>query len=451
MIVQFSVSNFRSFDSEEVFSFVASKRLMGQHDNHTVAIPNSDELVLRAGVLYGANGAGKSNLFKALHYLQWLATSQRRAAGTGRVPFRFRQGRSRPTEFDIQMIAGGRLLRYGVVVDDERITEEWLVEVVGGREHVVYERVSSMDGKTRVAGKGLVDCGPKVVLMAELGGKQNHTFLASVQNLVERSEIQGAVKLALEWFESGLVMIGPDATFGPLGNYLLQDEELKGFASDFLRTASTGVEGIEVKRKEISEAEFERFWQNPSRDVPGFEEAADDGLLIVRHDGVELVKEGGEFYEQEILAQHRTRSGEEAQLRMKDESDGTQKLLNLAPALHHLKQSAAVYVIDEIDRSLHPLMVRHFLESFLGACRDGMRQLLVTTHESRLLDLELLRRDEIWFAEKDGELATRLYSLADYHVRRDLKIDKQYLQGRFGAIPFLPESGSVIEEEEPVA
>ncbi len=374
----------------------------------------------------------------------------RRAAGTARVPFRFRQGKARATEFDLQFIAGGRLLRFGLVVDDERVAEEWLVEVVGGRERVVYERVSSAEGKTEVQGKGLTDCGPKVELMAKLGGKQHHTFLASVKSLVEAEEILGPVALALEWFDSGLVLIGPEATFERLASMLFLDEKLKGFAGEFLKSASTGVDEIEVSRKEIAESDFEELWTRGGQKKSS-PEADPDPIIITRNDGMELIKEKAGYFEQEVLARHRTDGGEEASFRLKDESDGTQKLLRLAPALYDLNQRPAVYLIDEIDRSLHPMMVRHFVSSFLSACQGGMRQLLVTTHESRLLDLEILRRDEIWFAEKDGGLATRLYSLADFHVRKDLKVDKQYLQGRFGAIPFLSDVQDLVEEAEPVA
>jgi len=167
----------------------------------------------------------------------------------------------------------------------------------------------------------------------------------------------------------------------------------------------------------------------------------------LRGDGTEFVREKGKWFEQEIVAWHSNESGEAVKFRLLDESDGTQKLLTLVPALHDLKQRAVVYVIDEMDRSLHPLMVRHFVETFLAACQSGPRQLLVTTHESRLLDLKLLRRDEIWFAEKDANQATRLYSLADFHVRQDLRIDKQYLQGRFGAIPFWGNAEELVAEE----
>ena len=137
------------------------------------------------------------------------------------------------------------------------------------------------------------------------------------------------------------------------------------------------------------------------------------------------------------------------QLELDDESDGTRRLLNLLPALHHLRTNSAVYFIDEIDRSMHPELVWKFLEFFLKSCEGGQRQIIVTTHESNLLDLDLLRRDEIWFAEKNQSGATQLYSMTDFNVRKDLEISKHYLQGRFGAIPFLGNLDRLLEECKP--
>src|SRR5665811_323592 len=121
MIVSFSVSNFRSFSSEETISLVASNRLSGSHDDHAVPIPDSKENVLRTAVLYGANGAGKSNLFKALRYLASVVLSPRKKnSGTGRTPFRFGGTQVEPSSFDLQFIAANKLYRFGFKVDDER-------------------------------------------------------------------------------------------------------------------------------------------------------------------------------------------------------------------------------------------------------------------------------------------------------------------------------------------
>src|ERR1039458_3987424 len=127
MIVSFSVSNFRSFSSEETLSLVASNRLSGSHDDHAVPIPDSKEKVLRTAVLYGANGAGKSNLFKAVRYVRTVALNPRnKGTGTGRLPFRFGDGEGAPSTFDLQFIAGDKLYRFGFKVDDQRILEGWL-------------------------------------------------------------------------------------------------------------------------------------------------------------------------------------------------------------------------------------------------------------------------------------------------------------------------------------
>ena len=115
---------------------MASNRLSGSHDDHAVPIPDSKEKVLRTAVLYGANGAGKSNLFKALRYLKSVALRPRQAnSGTGRKPFRFAGPHDGPSSFELQFIAAGAVYRFGFTVNDERVTEEWLFQVVGGRQN----------------------------------------------------------------------------------------------------------------------------------------------------------------------------------------------------------------------------------------------------------------------------------------------------------------------------
>src|SRR5690242_17701612 len=156
MIVSFSVSNFRSFLKEETLSLVASNRLKGSHDEHTLPIPGSTERVLRTAVIYGANGAGKSNLFKALWYMESIALGSRdRSSGTGREPFRFAAGAAKPSTFDLQFIVNDKLYRYGFELDDQRVTEEWLVRVEGGREKALYERTTNEKGEVSIDSQGL--------------------------------------------------------------------------------------------------------------------------------------------------------------------------------------------------------------------------------------------------------------------------------------------------------
>src|SRR5208283_2643379 len=203
VIVSFSVSNFRSFSSEETFSLVASGRLSA-HPEHTVPIPDSKERVLRAVVLYGANGAGKSNLFKALQYVESVAlNSRKKGSGTGRTAFRFGgKRRDEPSSFDLQFIVQGKLYRFGFRVDDQRITEEWLAQVIGEREVTIYERLTDDDGKVTIDPQGIK--GEKLSALAKVGGPPNQSFLATINVTLNAPDLGDQLGGILMWFRRDL-------------------------------------------------------------------------------------------------------------------------------------------------------------------------------------------------------------------------------------------------------
>jgi AAA15 family ATPase/GTPase len=438
MIVSFSVSNFRSFSTEETFSLVASSRLSGGHENHTVRIPDSKERVLRVAALYGANAAGKSNVLKALRYLRAIALEQRPSgSGTGREIFRFGHGSEHLSTFDLQFIAGNKLYRFGCKVDDHRIAEEWLVRVIGQREKPLYERVTTLDGKVVIEASGLSNL--KMDALATVGGPQNQAFLATIRGTIEPSDWGVELAEILSWFNQTLNLVEPDAPLAKsLGRSLSSDSDMLEFAGQFLNSASTGVKRLETAEAEVAPVDLAKLMV---KDVPQF-------VSTILHGEFRTVKEREEgearIYQLTVKAAHQDSAGRTVSLEMAEESDGTRRLLSLIPALHSPTAGGAVYFIDEIDRSMHPMLVRQFLDFFIKSCADSNRQIIVTTHEAHLLDQDLLRRDEIWFAEKDQDGATHLYSLMDFKVRNDLELRKGYLQGRFGAVPFLGDIDSLL-------
>jgi uncharacterized protein len=452
MIVSFSISNFRSFAAEETFSLVASKRFSGNQETHVVPIPNSDENVLRTAVLYGANGAGKSNLFKALAYLRNMVLRPRKKnSGTGREMHHFGGQQDQPSSFDLRFVVGDKLYRFGFKVDDQHITEEWLVWMDGGREKELYERITNSEGKVIIEAKGLKAVGNKLAALATVGGPKNQTFLATIRANLEPPDYGDEMQKVLGWFEQNLQLVEPDASFAQLGNFLIRNAGFREFASEFLKSVSTGVDRLEVVQKELTEEQLRGLLPKLTvSDV--LTDIQEDGIAIVQlgKDREFLVEPTGEGHYNllTIQAAHTPQMEQAISLELAEESDGTRRLLHLIPALYHLQTSDAVFFIDEIDRSMHPMLVWKFLEFFLKSCEGGKRQIIVTTHESHLLDLALLRRDEIWFAEKDPKGATRLYSLVDFKVRKDLEIRKHYLQGRFGAVPFLGSLDRLLAEEQ---
>jgi uncharacterized protein len=441
MIASFSVENFRSFHAEATLSLIASNRLAGEHGNHAVTVPGTSAKVLRTAVIYGANGAGKSNLFKSLEYLRSLALPlyYPDREGTGREAFRLGGKQDDPSSFDLQFIANRKVYRYVIKVDDRQVVEEWLGEGADNREKAIFQRGQDRDV---VLGSQVREY-PRLAALATVGAPPTQSFLGTVDAAdLETDDIGPDLASAIHWFWSVLNLVPPGLSQETsMWRKLNDDPTLLDFVSDFLRSSSTGVDRLEIVKSEISREELSDFVgeQRAIRLVREAESGRRRFVKATRVGGDAWIEVAGAsgFRLVRFQSTHKTENGDAVNLDLEDESDGTRRLLDLLPALHQMQRQGGVYFVDEIDRSMHPILIRRLLEFFLASCGENPGQMILTTHESSLLDLDLLRRDEIWFAEKDHEQATRLYSLADFKVRNDLEIRKHYLQGRFGAIPFL--------------
>lgn len=454
MIVSFSVENFRSFDAEATLNLVASKRLQ-DHEDHVVPLPDSDEGVLKSAVIYGANGAGKSNLFKGLQYLRRMVVNARfRRGATEREAYRFNpDGDATPSLFELNFVTHGVVYRYAIRVDDRYVREEWLSRVMGSKEVDIFERITDDEGKVTIEASDalLRDGSERLKALCTLGSPPNQTFLATIAATLDPDDMGEVLSRVSTWFRDDLHLIGPDDLIAPVGHVLSEDEGFRSFASEFLRSAATGVEDLIVEKNEVSSDDLKKMLPEGlvQKMLKDLEDIDVDAATLRMPDGSDLVIERsdeGKFYLISLKATHAPQCGVAHAFALADESDGTRRLLELMPALHEQK-SGSVFFIDEIDRSLHPMLIWKFLQFFLETSKNKGHQILVTTHESNLLDLDLLRRDEIWFAEKNANLATSLYSLVDFQVRKDLSIRKHYLQGRFGAVPFLGQLDRLLSRE----
>lgn len=444
MLLSFSITNFRSFKAEQTLSLIASNRY-DDHMEHLAPIPDDENKALPIVVMYGANGAGKSNVVKALAFVQrQVLFGSKPGRPIPWQPFLLGpNGPSEPSSFNLQFVAGQHTFAYGFRSTAAVVTEEWLVLMRDGRELPLFERQTKPDGSVEIEpGEALTGDGygdhSKVTALAKVGVRANQLFLASVRTSLDEAAFGPLVKEVMRWFTS-LQVVMPESDFMPLADWIAKDASFAEFAGEFLRDADTGVERLKVETVEIGDAGIglpQDFLKELVEDTP-------PGEVRVRRvkglgDVIAHRDESMKIRVRRLLADHSTESGKTVSFPLQEEADGTQRLTHLLPSLYQLRNEPRVYVIDEIDRSLHPTLAKKFVEYFLTACKGGRGQLILTTHETHFLDQDLLRRDEYWFASKDHKSgATELYSLSDYHVRTDLKIDKGYLHGRFGAVPLL--------------
>lgn len=438
MLVSLYVKNFRSIDQTVGISFVAVDAER-QKPEHLVAIPGSKLYCLRTGVVYGANAAGKSNICRALAYLRWIVLDSRpMAKRMGREPFAFAKDRFGTTDFDIRFVSQEHLYRYFISVDDEVIRHEILVDETGGGERTLFERVQG-DGEDspqiEFPGEAGTATTKKIRSLVSVGIAPVQSFLSAMKMLIARDEDRLWANPAIAWFQR-LYIVFPDSSFRNLER-MIDDAGLKDYIGAMMSDCSTGVCSIESRESAITENDY----LNARRLLPEAEQRRmdDEGLskFVLRKgdDVVVYEKSAAKITQTVVRASHGSRGEVLGELSLNQESDGTRRLLNLLPALYALKREVCVYVIDEVDRSLHPLLTREFVNSFLSNVPCG--QLVITTHDNNLLDADLFRRDEVWFAEKDRNQATHFFSLSEFKPRMLKSQGDYYLEGRFGAIPVL--------------
>ncbi|EPX4140417.1 AAA family ATPase [Vibrio vulnificus] len=445
MLVYFSVENFKSINERIELNLKTAPRLR-RLSHHTVA-PTSDPSfkVLRNAVIYGANASGKSNIVKAIRYAQNLVTGQRKQRRQLKLePFKLTNNIRKDTSFCFEFIYNKALFAYGFTLDGEKVKNEYYYHLDDkDNNYCFYERVLNEDNIYDVHTDMFDDVTlPKEELddLVKLikYSPNNQLFIHEAHTNdydVKLTEIGGIFIPALYFFFNQLIVIFPDTFYGALG------KDLSSSCSyvDLLSRFDTGVSGLKSEDTNLS-----LFPKEVLDDV--LERLNEDGdFFIVQYRGKEysFSYENGSVSVSKIVSTHRLIDGTEIKFDLDQESDGTRRLIDLLPALtgsvdESGDEQTFTYIIDEFDRSLHPNLSKEFLNAFLNEnLSDCQNQLIVTTHESSLMDTKLLRRDAIWFVQKEEDHSTTLYSLNDYSPRFDKDIRTAYLSGIYGAVPHL--------------
>jgi len=435
MLIRATFANLFSFDTPQTISFVAGKgRTLPSHKQKRKN--RNEPSPLKAAIVYGANASGKSNLVKCFNLAKKMVVKGFHIdEQINRTPFRLRPNAIKePSWFEFELDLNGELYAYKLVFDDRIILEESLTQIRATTERSLFSR-TYVDQKTSVKFDDSFSSKEEQQRFQFIAQntRPNQPFLTeTVESNSDR------YRQLYDWFRYGLEIIYPEAIFSGLGPALQSGGKLASLYEGFFKGLGLGIAGIQEIRID-TESLLKTF---PVELVNELRKSLKDGVSIslAGPDGSRYrfaKNKDGEMELYKIMINHEVaETHEQIAFDLKDESDGTIRLIDLIPALADVCDHEKLYVIDELDRSMHAQLTRAFLEFFFS-CSTSRSQILATTHELDLLDLDLLRKDEIWFVEKDRASASHLYSLEEFKPRYDKDIRKGYLQGRFGGIPII--------------
>lgn len=414
MLLEFRLKNYRSFAEETVFSLVASsdKSLAATNTFETgiASVPR----VTRAAVIYGPNASGKSNLLRALMMMRAIVLESPSIQPNAQYlvqPFKLRPSLAdRPSMFEVTISIRGVRYQYGFEVTPTRITAEWLLVYLSAKPQVWFDRRLNEETGTEEYKFGPAFTGPKKVWQ---DATRPNALLLSTASQLNSEKLSPLYK----WFSENLhVFLNGGLIPDNYSTMRAQEPDWERRMTSFLSAADVGISSIRIQKMEGFQTMFQ--------------------LNIADGAVADHSTEKGEILRPRFT--HKT-AAESCEMDFDEESEGTQKLFALSGPLFDVVQNGRILVIDELDRSLHPLLVKHIIQIFQDPeiNRSGA-QLIFTTHDTSQLDGNLFRRDQVWFTEKQTDQSSSLTPLTEFSPRKGEALERGYLSGRYGAVPVLP-------------
>lgn len=446
MLLNFTIENWMSYRDEATLNMVSS--LERQHSETLSKVPGfRTKKALPVGAIYGGNASGKTGIFKALSCLKHMIVNDPGTDGIIPIdPFLLEDGSTlKPTVFDITFIAQERVYRYVVEATVSEVIYESL-ELISEKSTIdIFERKPSEDAPYILNEKFFTESDH--VMYAAKSTRKNRLFLGSAvaQNVIELRE-------AYNWFSSTLELVGVESHARTFATFAIEKKGFLNYAADVLSRLDTGIVDLTTEAIDINSLPQKAGLQksiaelNPDRMLTLVNErnAGDYGfeVITIRKDGAQPIAE-------RLRTVHVGPDGNKHSFALSMESSGTQRLMGLLPMLFNLVNpdgslAEKVYVVDELDRCLHTMLTKRLIVDFTNGCNASTRkQLLFTTHDLLLMDQSLMRRDEMYIAQRDVNGCSELVGLAEFEgIRFDKDLIRSYLDGRFGGIPMLGEGGT---------
>ncbi len=443
MLIRFTIENFLSFNEKQFFSMLPGKGTL--KPNHKTT-PVKGVSTLKTAVLFGANASGKSNLIKAIEFGR--ATVLKGTKIEQPIEFqKFKLNKKSATknsyiEYEIQH--KGKNYAYGFIFNSKEIIDEWLFEIGKTSEKKIFERKNTNEFDLDFLFKKNSKQEEKQFLkFTAKSTPRNQLFLTQVRNtnITDNTTDISDILNIIDWFQNTLTVIYPSSKSVSKKFELLEDTNLQELFSEMLDYFDTGIDGIDFKSLDFEKVQVpDGLKDEIKNDLLSDKSEKNNVFLSNPQDDKYYVfsKTSETEIEAKVLkTKHKVIGGTYELFDLKDESDGTRRIIDLIPLIIDFFKGGNVFIIDEVERSLHPNLVKDLFDFILNKCDKVSSQIIVTSHEATLLTQKLLRKDEIWFAVKNKTGDTCLHSLEDYNIRFDKEIMKDYLLGRYKGVPKL--------------
>ncbi|WP_227806744.1 AAA family ATPase [Sedimentisphaera cyanobacteriorum] len=401
-----------------------------QHRERLAKLETVKKNVLPISAVYGGNASGKTNFFKAFRFLKRFIVEGTRPETS--IPVQNfcldQESAESPSWFNIAVFSEGKVYELEFSVNSEKVLTEKLTQIKPSSEKLLYERIN---GELKLGSSLSAN---QHLKFAFEGTRENQLFLTN--SVSQRIEI---FKPVYDWFKDKLMLIAPDTRFGSFEQMMNEESQIYDSINEIISGLDTGIDHIGGETVAVDNLPLpEGKKDNLLEEIPEGK-AAKIIIAGLEDERIIVTKNKGRLSAKKLVTYHKNKNGTEHKFELNQESDGSKRAVELLPAFLDLssRKSARVYIIDELNRSLHSLLSRNMISFFLSAFgKDSRSQLLFTTHDLTLFDQSIFRRDEMWLTERNKEGVSKLYSISDFEdVRYDKDIRKSYLQGRMGGVP----------------
>ena len=434
MILRVILKNFLSFNKEVQFDMFPNMKRTSL-SNHIQEVADDRLPILKMAAIYGANGAGKSNLVKGINFLKAIATNKNFLDKESVEKYAFAlktDAGNEPIELTIEFTTEtGTPFIYSIEVSNTGIEFETLqISGLGSRENTnIFTR---KEGKVEYNAAPSEEISDIILKWID---KNPFASLLTINNDMPVLSYKD-INIASNWFADELTIIGLHSFNPALIGIFKNNKEVNQFASELFREIDLGIEEINVETENFEE------WMSahnvrglPIDKVREMRSGVLSEVVDFRNTRAISIEDGVQKISQ-ILFKQFGENGYSKEMDIQAQSDGTVRLLSLVPALYSAIKLSKTVIIDELDHSIHPHLVRELVRYF--SSRDTNGQLIFTTHQTCLLDRNFIRTDEVWMVEKKNG-NSYMYSLNDFKIHNTINIENGYMQGRYGAIPFIGE------------